>query len=825
MEYNLKNLAKLIALNRRNFIKLIVGGAVGINLTPLPWKFTDDIAIWTQNWPWVPVPPVGEFSHINSVCTMCPGGCGIRVRKVDNRAVKIEGRTDYPVNPGGLCPLGEGGLQLLYNENIRVTGPMKRVGPRGSGKYMPISWEEALKELGGRIGDLRKKKSPEALAAIDGHPARSSMSLLVRRLLQAVGSPNYFRIPSVEDTYSMLNRLMQGTDGPMAYDLENSDFVLSFGCGLIEGWGAPGRMINAWRLWRSGPVKERPTIVQIEARASNTASKADQWLAPRPGTEAALAMGLAHVIVRENLYDKDFVEHQAFGFRDGDTPDGKKQLGFKSLVLEKYSPGIVASITGLSSTSIVSLAKSFARAKAPIALCGKGKGDLNGSLFEFMAVQSLNALVGNINQPGGVLLHEPLPLSPWPEVIMDDVASDGLKKPRLDHASGKKYPFSRSLINNLPEAIMDRGESPVDTLLIFSANPAHTLSDAGSFRNALRKIPYLVSFSPYKDETSLMADLILPNHTHLERADDIVWPTGLQYPLYGLSQPVIEPLYDTRHSGDVIIQLARMRETGVASSFPWEDFEASLKERVKGLYESGRGLTSYDESSPVWKRLSGRSLAAQEYESFDELWEKLQTGGLWYLPTHNFGNRENFFKTPTGKFEFFSTKINRVVEEVSERGLGIGVLGDEAVMPHYEVPASKTDKQKYPLLMVPYELINLSSGWLPNPPYLNKTLFDDQLRKEASFAEINPETAKSYRLKQGDRVTIQSPKGELEVRVNLFEGAMPGVVFLPLGFGHTAYDAFQKNKGVNPFEIIEGGKDPLSGQQVWWNNWVQLKKA
>jgi anaerobic selenocysteine-containing dehydrogenase len=87
MEYNLKNLAKLIALNRRNFIKLIVGGAVGINMTPLPWKFTDDIAIWTQNWPWVPVPPVGEFSHINSVCTLCPGGCGIQVRKVDNRAV------------------------------------------------------------------------------------------------------------------------------------------------------------------------------------------------------------------------------------------------------------------------------------------------------------------------------------------------------------------------------------------------------------------------------------------------------------------------------------------------------------------------------------------------------------------------------------------------------------------------------------------------------------------------------------------------------------------------------------------------------------------
>ncbi len=824
MEYNLKNLAKMISLNRRNFIKLAVGGAVGINLTPLPWKLMDDSTIWTQNWPWVPVPPVGEFSHVVSFCTICPGGCGIQVRKVDDRAVKIEGRTDYPVNPGGICPLGEGGLQLLYNENIRVAGPMKRVGPRGSGKYMPISWDEALHELSDRIGDLRRKGSPEALAAIDGNPARSSMSLLIQRLLQAVGSPNYFRTPSVEDTYSMLNRLLEGNDGPMAYDLENADFVLSFGCGLIEGWGAPGRVINAWRLWRSGPVEERTKIVQIEARASNTASKADQWLAPRPGTEAALALGLAHVIIREGLYNKDFVESHTFGFRDRYRLDGKKQIGFESLVLEKYSPGIVASITGLSSNSIAALAKEFARAKAPIALCGKGKGDLNGSLFEFMAVQSLNALVGNLNQPGGVLVHESLPLSPWPDVEMDAVAEEGLSKARLDQAAGKPFPFSPTLIDNLTDAIMDRSKSPVDTLLIFSANPAHTLPDARSFRNALRKVPYLVSFSPYKDETVMMADLILPDHTYLEKTDDIVCPTGLQYPLYGLTQPVVEPLYNTRHSGDVIIQLARMTGTGVESSFPWKTYEGALKARVKGLFESGSGLTRYDESSPVWKGLSDRRPVASDYKSFDEMWKNLKSGGFWYLPTHNFGNRDALFKTSTGKFEFFSTQIKRAVEEVTAGGLGIGVVGDEAVMPHYEVPASRTDKQKYPILMIPYELINLSNGWLPNPPYAYKTLFDDQLRKEASFAEINPETAGSYGLKQGDEVIIQSPKGELKVRVNLFEGAMPGIVFLPLGFGHTAYDAFQKDKGVNPFEIIDGGKDPLSGQMIWWDNRVRLRK-
>jgi len=160
-------------LTRRNFIASVVGGVVGIQTTPLPWKFTDDIAIWTQNWPWVPVPPTGEFSEVNSVCNLCPGGCGISVRKVDNRAVKIEGRPDYPVNVGGICPIGVGGLQLLYNESMRFTGPMKRVGMRGSGEFQNISWDEAFNMAAGRISALREGGRPEAIAAVDG-PDRTS---------------------------------------------------------------------------------------------------------------------------------------------------------------------------------------------------------------------------------------------------------------------------------------------------------------------------------------------------------------------------------------------------------------------------------------------------------------------------------------------------------------------------------------------------------------------------------------------------------------------------------------------------------------------------
>lgn len=820
-------------LNRRNFIKLLVGGAVGIQVTPLPWKLTDDIAIWTQNWPWVPVPPPGAFDSVKSVCSLCPGGCGIAVRKVDDRAVKIEGRTDYPVNPGGICPVGMGGLQLLYDKDIRFTRPMKRVGPRGAGVFQDISWEEAIGTLCSRVSSLRSQERPEALAAVDGCYMRgSTMSLLIERFLKAVGSPNYLRIPSAEDTYLMTNMLMTGREGPLACDLENSDFVLSFGCGFLEGWLGAGRMINAWSILREKALHKKAMVVQVESRASNTASKADQWIAVRPGTEAALALGIGHVLIKNGLYNKPFVSEHSFGFDDWTSPDGKEHIGFKTLVLKKYSPSQVAGITGLKPSRIESLALAFAKAKAPVALFGKGKGALNGSLYEFMSVMALNALSGNLNRPGGLLVCDPLPLNGLPDFEQDALAAKGNRAPRLDGAGSPTYPFSSSLINNFADTVAGTAESPVDTLLVFSANPAFTLPDGGTFRKALKKIPFIVSFSPFRDETAIMADLILPDHTNLEKRDDVVWPAGLQFPLYGLTRPVVEPLYNTSHSGEVILQTAKKLGNSIGNAFPWETYEDVLKIRVEGLFKSGPGLVHYDGKAPAWEGLQTGNRLKPDYKDFEELWKSLKSNGLWYRPQLAGGAGEKTFKTPTSKFEFYNTRMETAVSENAGgsrekifEAMGVHARGDEVFMPHYENAIASAGTDDYPLQLVPYEMVNLASSWVPNPPFLKKTLFDNELLKDESFAEMNAKTADKYHLKEGQRVWIESPSGKVRVRVTLFEGAMPGVVYLPLGLGHSGYDEFLKGKGSNPNDIIHPSKDPVSGLPVWWNTPVRITKA
>ncbi len=807
-----EDITQVLGINRRNFIKFFVGGVIGTGLSPLPWKLTDDIAIWTQNWPWLPVPLVDEIKHEKSFCKLCPGGCGIEVRKAGERAVKIEGRSDCPVNAGGMCPVGMGGLQLLYNEGNRFTGPVKRIGPRGSGDFQEISWEEGLDILAEKISFFRKNGKPESIVAIDGNTIESTMSLMVERFIRSIGSPNYMRIPSAGDTSRMVDFLMQGNLGPTTYDLENSDYILSFGCGLLDGWGSPGRVFNAWRIWKSPSLKDKVRIVQVESRASNTASKADQWVPARPGTESALALGLAHIIIEEGAYDRDFVENMTFGFSDWESPGGNNHKGFASMVLDKYSPSRVADITGIEEKDIVSLARDFAMAGAPVALCGKGKGLLNGSIWEFMAVRALNALMGNINQPGGIIVHDPMPLAQLPDIELDPIAEKGLKNTRIDQAGSRSYPFNHSLFKNLSDAVLTCHPSPVNMLLVFSSNPCFTLPDGGDLRRAMEKVPFIVSFSPYRDETAYMSDLVLPDHTYLEKRDDVVWPSGLQYPLYCLTRPVLDPLYDTRNSGDVILRLAEMLRGSVKASFPWQYYEDVLKTRARGLFDSGEGLTMYDG-------------AISDSTTFDEMWERINAGGLWYHPGKSKKDPRDLFNTASGRFEFFSTRIEHAFNNVDPQEMtGLG-MGDEAFMPHYVAPEPDRRGGMYPLRMVPYEIINLASGWIPSPPYLAKTLFDNQLMKNDSFAEVNPQTAAEFDIKEGDAVFVVSPKGKVRVRVHIFEGAMPGVVYLLLGLGHWAYDDFLRGKGVNPHDITYGGREPLSGEPFWWNTPVRLVKA
>ncbi|MBU0995871.1 MAG: molybdopterin-dependent oxidoreductase [Proteobacteria bacterium] len=555
-------------IDRRNFLtlggSLVAGGVVGTTLSPLPWKLMDDAAIWTQNWSWTPVPTDGKVSYENTVCTLCPGRCGISVRKVASRAIKIEGRKDFPVNKGGICILGLSGLQLLYGPT-RVKTPLMKTG---NGTFKTISWDEAIESVSAKLNELRSSGKSDSVAFLSDSDQGVTAGL-IKRFLKAYGSPNFISEATFKDAYKLALKKMQGIDAEANFDIDNADYVLSFGSGIIEGWESPVRMIKANSALKTRKAK----LCQIEPRLSMTAAKADKWLPVVPGTEKELALALIHVILKKSLYNKDFVARNTVGL------DKLTQL------TDSFSPEKVSGITGIKPEDIMALAADFARASHPIAICGKGQGNTPESMTQIMAVHTLNTLVGNINKKGGVFTVSLPDYVTWDQPEMDETGTTGNSKDRIDGAGKGQYKDTMSLAHRLAGIVNAQGKNPVEALFVSGSNPLYTFTDSIAVKKAFEKIPFIVSFSSFMDETAKMASIILPNHTNLERFEDVIVSTEAGKSAIGLAKPVVDPRFDTKPTGDALILIAKALEGSVAEAFSWESFEACLEETLGDKWE------------------------------------------------------------------------------------------------------------------------------------------------------------------------------------------------------------------------------------------------
>ena len=550
-------------IDRRSFLSLGIGVTAGTVLSPLPWKVIDDLSIWTQMWPWTPVPADGEISYTRTACTLCPCGCGISVRKIDDRVVKTEGLEDAPLNQGGICNLALCAPQLLYGPS-RIQAPLKRRGKRGEGLWETISWEKAISEVAEKLNAVRAEGKPHTVAAISGNRSGITAELL-KRFMTAYGSPNFLNVPSMEETHKIVLKQMAGVDALPGFDVENADHILSFGSGVLDGWGCPVRMFQA----HSRLIEQNGKLVQVEPRLSNTAAKATSWIPVTPGTEADLALGIAYVIIQELLYKRKWIDQDPSGFEQ-----------FKNFVINGYRPDKVSTVTGVDTTVIISQAREFAAASRPLALCGRGQGDMPGSVSEFAAVYALNALVGNLNQPGG-FWGVPMPESTrWPEAAMDQIATAGINQIRVDGTKRTENP----ILNRFAQGVS--GGYEIAALLVSNANPLYALRGTGAMAAALDKIPFIVNFSSFMDETAMMSDLILPDHMFLERYEAVNYSPGFPRSYTALAKPVVKPLYHTRNTGDVIMALAVTIGDPVGKAFPWSSYEACLKESLGSRWDA-----------------------------------------------------------------------------------------------------------------------------------------------------------------------------------------------------------------------------------------------
>ena len=527
-----------------------------------------------------------------SVCTQCAAGCGLQVRVIEGEAEvvrngqlgiikmglakKLEGSPHHPVNHGKLCAWGQAGLQVTYNPD-RIKHPLKRVGQRGSGEFVQIGWDEALQQLTSHLSALASLKN-SSLAFLT-KPLRGQRRELIGRFLSGFDNAQLSEFELFDDSVLRhANDLSFGYDQLPTFDLARSNYVISFGADFLGTWNSPVAHGFAYGDMRQGRPGNRGKFVQVEPRMSQTGGNSDEWIPARPGSDGDLALGFAHVILNEHLSSAESAGAAGAlidGWREG-LPD--------------YSPEAVAWKTGVAPEVITRLAREMAAHTPAVAIVGGAPLAQTNGLFTALAVNALNALLGNVMKPGGLLF------TPEPPLSTRESSKLGASSPTTS-------------VHALAQQILSRQTRQVGAILLYDTNPVFAAPPAWQVKEALIAAPFIASFGGFIDETSSFADLILPDHSSLESWIDHVPESGTAEATISVAPPSVLPLHDTRPMPDVLFDVAHRLGGRTAAALPWKNYEEMLRAAIVPL-----------------RRLPGSISATSD----DDFWGKVKEQGGWW---------------------------------------------------------------------------------------------------------------------------------------------------------------------------------------------------
>jgi thiosulfate reductase / polysulfide reductase chain A len=291
----------------------------------------------------------------------------------------------------------------------------------------------------------------------------------------------------------------------------------------------------------------------------------------------------------------------------------------------------------------------------------------------------------------------------------------------------------------------------------------------------------------------------------LEAWQDAGSPPTVANAVVSIAPPVVRSRHDVRPVGEAVLALARQTGGPVASALPFASYELYLRAQVNELFAAQKGAVFGSNLEDTWNRLMERSgWWAPSYSTADELWAQIQQQGGWWQPAYTFGDWSRVFHTPSGRFEFYSQAMAPVLKQQAHAGK----LDDRQCLPHQ--PATPTATPNFPLLLTAVEVLPLSGGEGAHLPYLQQIAGTHLFASWDSWLEIHPETARRFGIGEGDDVWVESRRGRVKVRARLYEGARPGMVHLPLGYGHQAGSEWAC-RGANAARLLEDQLDRLTG--------------
>ncbi len=698
---------------------------------------------------------------VSTVCGVCDAGCGVKVRLVNGKVTRQSPIENHPSST--ICPRGARAEEIIYSED-RLLYPQRRVGTRGEGRFEQISWDEAYEWWVEKLNEIKAKDGPEAICMYTGRgnfefgvqetfPPSNTTESSASSILFPFGSPNTTGVGAFcFVAYGMI--APQACFGAhyrhISDDLDNADLIVIWGANPSTD-SPPGKMKRIKQA-----VEEGIRVVTIDHRKSETAKQAKaEWIGIRPGTDGALALGIIHVMIDEGLYHEEFVEKWTHGFEN------------LAQYVQKFTPEHVETITGVTATSVIGLARAIGTSKACSILMYTGLEYTNSGTQSIRAVLCIQALGGHIDVPGGKIFKMPN------RIQHNRTTTDppqGTKHP----VGADRYPIYYQLRSEahaieLPKAVLQNDPYPVRGLIVSGSSLITSWPDPDLWRQTLAALDLLVVVNRFPTADAQYADLVLPAATPYE-SNSYQFHDGWAQ----LRSQVIEPLGASRSDYSIFAELAD--RLGYGDRWPRND-EEKIK---KGLEGTGVTLEQL-KANPEGVAIPMPEMTYRKYET-----GMLRKDG------------KPGFETPTGRFEFTS-------EWFRENGYD--------ALPVYiepeEGPVAATELAKtYPLVF--------NSGARMQSTFRSQHLNIKNLIKiqPKPLVWIHPGDANVRGIDDGDQVMVETKRGKVKFWAHVTEDIVPGVIETNMGGGGPIGPEEWRNCNVNTLTDHEN-RDQISGFPVY----------
>jgi anaerobic selenocysteine-containing dehydrogenase len=817
-------------LNRRNFLKLgaaaattTVAGGASLNahaVKDLPEWGNKDFS-----------PTTGKARQaIPSACWQCVTRCANIGYVEDGRLVKIESNVNSIRTEGVMCAKGQGAVNHTYDPD-RILYPMQRVGERGAGEWKRISWDEALDMIAARMKKNRDAGTPEKVAFHYGR-MKASHSKTIGGFFKAYGTGSIGNHTALCEGGKWTAQELTWGGHYDNWDFDNTKFVLNFGSNVLETH--TNHIPTAHRLlWAM--AEKGVEMVTFDVRFSIAA--------------------MINVVMSEGLYKGDGEEFLKYTRVTEDVnADVPTKIAAIKAHVKDYTPAWAENISGVPASKITALARKFATTKPAVLVSYRGLvAHYNGNEGERLA-QLLCAVTGQMDKPG---------------TRMKAVGA-GWKFPKIPTAKKVKkldifdgfpgqvaYPTHHVAEMVLP-MIKDGRNGRPDMYVMYCWTPAYANGHVGEAIEVLKDeklLPFIVAVDPFYGDSTMYADLILPDTPFTERwtAEDMVDPA--QIGEFYIRQPFTKPLGEARDFSDVVFDLAKRLGIDMGEAKSHEDYVRLACDNTSGVKEAGgfeymkKHGVWHDKNAKPQQQVYNRPVPESVYKAEGVVLDN--ASGVYWKPASEGDAKKGYVATkgaykkyvaqqmPHGVFSGFAPdKVNKsgYLELWSPllKAKGFNPMPTWIAIPEHQKMGPDD------LILTTFKHATQTHSRTMNCKYLAELYHNNP-------AWINPETAKVRGIYDGDRIKVTSAVGEIVTKARVTEAIIPGVVAISHHCGHWAYGRYASGRrapftdeergdrdfkfkwwtenGVHPNWVIPNSPDPINGQQRWMDTVVKVTRV